>query len=138
MINIRECFEENAGAFTRSLQGAGFSVEQAGKFLPEAASGILESTKESGITQLSAGFASGDPAKPLSDINVDAIADKLGMDADQVSSGLLAIMPVLSSVMSDKSEGILDAVSSLAGGSTEDLINAAKKFFSLITFILIN
>ena len=60
------------------------------------------------------------------------------MDVDQVSSGLLAIMPVLSSVMSDKSEGILDAVSSLAGGSTEDLINAAKKFFSLITFILIN
>ena len=68
------------------------------------------------------------------------------MDADQVSSGLLAIMPVLSSVMSDilstvmsdKSEGIFDAVSSLAGGSTEDLINSAKKFFSLITFILIN
>ncbi len=27
MINIRESFEENAGAFTSSLQGAGFSEE---------------------------------------------------------------------------------------------------------------
>lgn len=127
MINIRECFEENAGAFTRGLQAAGFSVEQADKFLPEAASGILESTNESGITQLIAGFASGGPAKLLSEINVDAIADKLGTDADQVSSGLVAIMPVLSSVMSDKSEGILEAVSYLAGGSPEDLINSAKQ-----------
>lgn len=130
MINIRECFEENAGAFTSSLQGAGFSVEQAENFLPEAASGILESTKESGITQLIAGFTSGGSEKLLRDFDVEAIADKLGMDADQVSTGLVAIMPVLSNLMSDKSEGLLGAASSLVGGSSEGLINSAKKFFS--------
>ncbi len=98
--------------------------------MPEAASGILESTKESGITQLIAGFASGGPENLLSEINIDAIADKLGMDANQVSTGLVAIMPVLSNLMSDKSEGLLGAASSLVGGSSEGLINSAKKFFS--------
>ena len=52
------------------------------------------------------------------------------MDADQVSTGLVAIMPVLSNLMSDKSEGLLGAASSLVGGSSEGLINSAKKFFS--------
>ena len=98
--------------------------------MPEAASGILESTKESGITQLIAGFTSGGSEKLLRDFDVEAIADKLGMDADQVSTGLVAIMPVLSNLMSDKSEGLLGAASSLVGGSSEGLINSAKKFFS--------
>ncbi len=102
-------------------QSAGFSIEQAERILPEAASGI---------TQLIAGFASGGPAKLLSEINVDAITDKLGMDANQVSTGLVAIMPVLSNLMSDKSEGLLGEVSSLVAGSSEGLINSAKKFFS--------
>ena len=52
------------------------------------------------------------------------------MDTEQVSSGLVAIIPVISKVMSDKSEGLFGAVSSLAGGSSEDLIDSDKKIFS--------
>ena len=130
VINIKECIEENASTFTRSLQGAGFSPEQASKFLPEAASGILDSTKDSGITQLIAGFASGGPSKLLSLVNADAIADKLGMDANQVSSGLVAMIPVLSQLITDKGDGILGKVSSLSGDSSGDLINSAKNLFS--------
>lgn len=113
---IKDCFKEHGGAFIEQLKVAGFSVDQAKQFLPEAASGILDSTQDTGVDQITKQFASGGPAELLSSVNVAAIAEKLGIDSDQVTTGLVAIAPVLAKAISQKSDGLIDAVSSLAPG----------------------
>ena len=43
---VKKCFEEEPGIFTESLQGIGFSVEQASLFIPDVASFIIESMQK--------------------------------------------------------------------------------------------
>lgn len=127
---IKECFDEHGGAFTESLENAGFSFEQARQFLPEAASSILDLTQDASAVQIITGLSSDGPSTLHNAINVDAIAEKLDMSPNHVTSGLEAIMPILSQAITDKGDGKLGLVSSLAGGSVDDLISSAKKLFS--------
>lgn len=127
---ITECFEQHSGAFTEKLAGAGFSIDQAKQFLPEAASGIFNATQDAGAEQMITGLITGGPSKLISSINITEMASKLGMNSEQISSGLEAIAPLLSQVLSETNNGVVGAVSSLTGGSTADLISSAKKLFN--------
>ncbi len=113
---LNECFEEHGGALTEQLTAAGFSGDQARQFLPEAASGILESAQGLDVAEISQQLVSDGPSPFLSAVNVDAIAEKLGMNPDLVTKGLAAIAPVLSQAFAQKGEGLMGAVSSLAPG----------------------
>ena len=113
---IKECFEEQGGALTEQLKAAGFSGDQAGQFLPEAASGILDSAQGMDIAEITSQLVSDEPSQFLNAINVDAIAEKLGMSSDLVTKGLAAIAPVLSQAFAQKGDGLLGAVSSMAPG----------------------
>ena len=113
---LKECFEEHDGVLTEQLKGAGFSADQASQFLPEAASGILDSARDMDVAELSSQLVSDGPSQLLSAVNVDSIAEKLGMNPDLVTKGLAAIAPVLSQAFAQKGEGLMGAVSSLAPG----------------------
>lgn len=114
---IKECFEENSGAFTEKLEGVGFSIEQAQNFLPETATSILASGQNIDIAQAIRDLLSETPGQLLNSIDVDSISEKLDIHSNQVRSGLGAIAPVLSKVILQKDKGIVDAISSLAWGS---------------------
>ena len=113
---LKECFEENDGALTEQLKGAGFSADQASQFLPEAASGILDSARDMDVAEVSSQLVSDGPSQLLNAVYVDSIAEKLGMNPDLVTKGLAAIAPVLSQAFAQKGEGLMGAVSSLAPG----------------------
>jgi len=113
---IENCFKEHGGALIEQLTVAGFSVDQATQFLPEAASGIANATQDTGVEQITSRLLSGDPSELFDSVNVAAIAAKLGIDSDLVTKGLAAIAPVLAKTLSQKSDGLIGAVSSLAPG----------------------
>jgi hypothetical protein len=113
---IKDSFKEHEGALIEQLKVAGFSVDQAKQFLPEAATGILDSTQDAGVEQITKRLLSGDPSELSGSVDIAAIAAKLGIDSDQVTKGLAAIAPILARVLSQKGGGLLGAVSSFAPG----------------------
>jgi len=113
---IKDCFEEHGDVLTKQLEGAGFSADQASQFLPEAASGILESAQGLDVAEISQQLIADDPSSLLGAFNADAIAEKLGMNSDLVTKGLAAIAPLLSQAFAQKGEGLMGAVSSMAPG----------------------
>lgn len=113
---ISKCFQENDGAFLEQLKAAGFSTDQARRFLPASESYFLDFTQDKGVEQITQQLVSDSPAQFLNSVNADAIAKKLGMDSDLVKKGLAAIVPLLAQTFSRKSEGLIGAVTSIAPG----------------------
>lgn len=111
------------------LQGVGFSADQASKFLPVAASGILSSFERKDIEEIISAFGSKDPSLLLSAVNVDAIAKKTNISSDMVTTGLEAISPVLSQAFTHSSDGMVGAAISIAWDSKRDFVSTAKKDF---------
>ena len=124
---IQEFFTENSGVLTERLESAGFTTEQAGKFLPEAAAGILKSFQHKELEHIIAAFGMEDPDRLVSAINVNAIAQNVDMNAYQIKSGFKAIMPDLAMAFTQSSGGIVGAAASIAWGSTGYVLNSAKK-----------
>lgn len=127
---IEECFNENRSLFTAKLQEVGFTEEQANKFFPEAAEGILDSTHNSGIAQKIGELLSDDPSTLLASIDVESIAQTLGMSSGRVKTGLEAIAPVLSKILLEKGDGIAGDAALLGKGAKAKFLKSAKKFFS--------
>lgn len=111
---IKECFRENAGTFTEKLKAAGFSVDQARQFLPEIESSILDSVENSGVAKMITCLVSEEPSRMFSTSDINLMAIKLGMNSDQVMSGLEAIMPVMTRAFSKNNYETVGAVDSLA------------------------
>jgi len=76
----------------------------------------LDSAQDTGVEAIAKQLASDSPAQLLSSVNTNAIAEKLGMNADLVTKGLAAIAPVLAQAFSQKNDGLVGAVTSLAPG----------------------
>ena len=113
---IKNCFKEHGAALIEQMTMARLSVDQATQFLPEAASGVLNSTQDTGVEQITTRLLSGDPSELSDSVNIAEIAAKLGIDSDLVAKGLAAIAAVLAKTPSQKSDGLIGAVSSLAPG----------------------
>lgn len=123
---ISEFFDQNESHLMQKLEGAGFSVNQARDFLPEAAESILRSTQNTGIAQAITGLLD-DPAQLMDSINANEIVEKLKMRPERVASGFGVIIPVLSRALSQKRNGI---VGSIGRGSVGDFMSSARKLFS--------
>ena len=95
MKRIKKCFEEHNNAFTESLINANFSSDEVMKFLPEAVSGILESSNKTSIYQTINVLLSNHPRLLLKNMNISMIARKSEMSQFQVATGLQAIAPIL-------------------------------------------
>ena len=108
---LKEKGTELAGGLVDKL---GFSTEQAEAFVPEAAASVFDVVKEkSGELDLS-NLASS--AGSLVDgVDAGALAEKVGIDSSQVTSGLGAIVPILLSALQAKAGG-LSGLTSMLGG----------------------
>lgn len=113
---IKECFNEHDGALIDQLKGAGFSGYRARQFLPEAATGILDTSQDTSVEQMTKQMVSGAPSQFLNSVNIEVIAEKLGMNSEQVTKGLAAITPVLAREFSRESDYLFGALTSLAPG----------------------
>ena len=86
---IKVYIAENISTLTQNLSDAGFSVEQATDFLPEVTPNIKDAFNDANSEHV----ISSDPSELLSSINIDEIADNLGISREQVASGLEIILP---------------------------------------------
>jgi len=95
MNPIKQCFESHDHLLTSSLLNANFTHGQARQFLPQAATGLLESSRNTSLFQTLASLLSDSQYMMLRKIDVESIARNTGIDSDQVKAGLHAIAPVL-------------------------------------------
>ena len=92
---IEQCFNEHNKALLKRLIAADFSIEEATQLLPEIELALYISSRKTGEFQTIARLFSKYPYEITKSVNVDALAMKVGIDADQVATGLRAIAPLL-------------------------------------------
>ena len=124
---IQKFFGVNGSVLSEQLQDSGFTEEQAGKFLSEAASGILNAYQHKEIEVIISALEMDNPARLLNTVNVNAIANNIGMSSDQVTRGFEVLAPVMSKAFKKYSGGIVGAAASIAWGSTSDFLSLVKK-----------
>ncbi len=114
---LNQLMGERGGEMLSALTGAGFSAEQAEKFLPVAGEGIGKALGEADVTALLG--ASDDPVAGLLDkIDVSGIAARVGLDASLVETGLRSLLPQVLVALQGEGGG----VSSLLGGGLGGLL----------------
>jgi len=124
---IQKFFGVNGSVLSERLQDSGFTAEQAGKFLSEAASGILNAYQHKEIELIISALEMDKPTKLLNAVNVNVIANNIGISSDQVTAGFEVLAPVMSKAFKKYSGGIVGAAASIAWGSTGDFLNLVKK-----------
>jgi len=120
---IQNFFGVNSAVLSERLEIEGFTAEQARMFLPEVASGILKAFKNKEIEQIIAVLETEEPEKLLNSVNINSIAQNIGMNSDQVMSGFEVITPVMAMAFKKHSGGIVGAAASVACGATGDFFN---------------
>ena len=110
---------------TGYLMRAGFSSDQAREFLTTAASSILESFHHREIEEIIAAMGSAEPTRLLNTVNVNVLADKLGINAYLVRQGFETVSPVMARAFSANSRGVVGAAASIAWGSDTDFAKLA-------------
>ena len=111
---IKKCFKINDSAFSAALVAVGFSEDQIIRFLPETQCCILHTIKNHSLEKIIGIMLSRDPARILYLIDIDTMAEILGMSSSKVRSGFDAITPVMSRAMSYKTSEIVAATASSA------------------------
>ncbi len=122
---INNCFEEYRSSFTKKLEDVGISADAADAFLSETAARLLYIIKTTPLEKSVQILLSDKPSRLLKLIDADAMAIKMNMSAEQVSSGLRSIAPVMSQVFSLKSNEIIAATASLAWKTNDEFITVA-------------
>ena len=123
---IEEFFHDNGNDLLLQLQASGFSREQAVRFLHEASASILRAFHHKAIEEIIAAISMAEPSKLLHAVNIQAIAEKLGMNAYLVRSGFETFAPAMAKAFSSNSQGVVAAAASIAwgaNGSFPDLAN---------------
>lgn len=123
---------EMASALTSK---AGFSADQAEKFVPEAGSSAVEALKSKASSLDMENLASpGNISSILGGIDIGALAGKVGVTADQGSKGLTTMLPMLLGLMGSKAKGMAGMMSMLglgggAAGAADKLKGLGGKLF---------
>jgi len=121
---IKQLFEEHGRELTHRLEAAGFSTEQAGKFLPQAASGFEDSVQSTDLGSVISSLSTGSGEH----FNNENIAQKLAINSEMVSAGISAIAPVILPHIMQKNSALGATLAGLA--SNGSLFSSAKKLFS--------
>lgn len=122
---INNCFEEYKSSFTKKLEDAGISGNASDAFLSETAARLLYIIKTAPLEKTIQILLSDKPSRLLKLIDADAMAIRMNMSAEQVSSGLQSIAPVMSQVFSLKSNEIIAATAALAWQTNDKNITKA-------------
>lgn len=103
------------------LQASGYFSGQANNFLAKAASGILKSFQHKEMELVISALEMDDPAKLLSAVNLNAVANNIDMSIDQSRAGYEVFTPVMDMAFIKHSGGVVGAAASIARGSCGNL-----------------
>ena len=125
---IKIHFDEYSSALSKKLEDAGITGDLASQFLTETASAIQYTIKNSSLEKTIKILLSDNPSQLLKSVNAHEMAKKLGINTEQVSSGLNVIAPAVSQVFSLKRQEIVAATASLAWKTTDESTDLASNF----------
>lgn len=117
---VEEFFENQRGVLSEALQGVGFTDQQTGQFLDEAASGILHSFHHKEIAAIIEIMNIDDPSQLVRSININSIAENMSLDIGLVASGIEVIAPIMAEAFTKNSDGVVFAAASIAWGNFLD------------------
>ena len=97
--------DKTAGVLISGLIGRGFTKEQAENFLPEAGSSVISAFKDNG--------GNSDTGSIIGNIDLTAIASKVGIGSNLVNDGMKYIIPnILSQLGGDGMGSVLGKIKS--------------------------
>lgn len=92
-MDIQELLSSQGPALLSKLQGAGLSADQAKDFLPAAGEQVSEAVSGGGVASLLGG--GGGVEDLLKNVDVGAIAEKVGIDSALAEKALQSIVPTV-------------------------------------------
>ena len=125
---INNCFNEYRSSFTKKLEDVEISGNVADEFLSETADRLLYIIKTAPLEKTIQILLSDTPSRLLNSIDTDAMAIRMDMSSEQVTSGLRSIAPVMTQVFTLKSNEIVAATASLAWNTTDEYITSAGSY----------
>ena len=124
---IKDCFEKQASPILVKLKTAGFSEEQASKFLTAVNVRITLCIQSPGAGNMISRLMVDGPEELLNRENIEAIAAETNMDTGQVKTGFNSIMPFLSEAFSENNDTLVSSIASSLFGSGNKTHNSIKK-----------
>lgn len=125
---VQQFLDADLGHVVSELTNAGFSNDQANRFIPEAITSFIDALHSSDLSSL----LNADGRERLSTllISVDAtgLAERLDIGSDMACAGLSTIMPRFLRFVKD-TDGLGSLVSMLANGGTGNPANLARELF---------
>lgn len=115
---IQNILSEKGGDLIGALTGrAGYTTEQAKRFLPEAGSAVGEAvTSQASKLDLSDLASAANIGAVLKGVDVSALATRTGVSAEQGSAGLNALLPMLLGFIGEKGKGAGGLLALLGSG----------------------
>ncbi len=123
---LKEKSPQLMGALTSK---AGFSPEQAEKFVPAAGSAVMDTMKsQAGNLDLDNLSSPNNVKTVMGGIDAGSLASMAGVTPQQSVGGLTAIVPMLLGLIGSKAGGASGLVSMLGGGGIDKLGKVGKLF----------
>ena len=123
---INNCFNEYRSSFTKKLEDVEITGNVADEFLSETAARLMYIIKTAPLEKTIQTLLSDKPSRLLNSIDANAMAKKMNMSSEQVTSGLRSIAPIMTQVFSLKSNEIVAATASLAWKTTDEFVHSAE------------
>lgn len=125
---ISDIIKERSGDLIGQLTSkAGFSREQAERFVPAAGSSVADTLAkkalELDLTNLASASSIGAIAKH---VDVRALSQKAGVTAEQGAKGLSSLLPMLMGLIGDRAKDAGGLLSLLGGGASGGNLGALK------------
>jgi hypothetical protein len=125
---VRQFLDADAGNTIRELKNAGFSSDQAKRFMPEAMSSFIDALQSSDLSKLLSADGREQLSTLLISVDVTGLAERLDIGSDMACAGLSVIIPRFLSSIKDN-DGLGSLVRMLVNGGTGNLANLAKELF---------
>lgn len=113
---LKQILDEQGAELAGSLvTNLGFGAEQAQAFVPEAATSVFDAVKEK-AGDLDLSDLASNAGTLVNSVDAGALAERVGIEPSQATSGLGAIVPSLLTALQEKAGGLSGLTSMLGGG----------------------
>jgi hypothetical protein len=117
---LKDLLANNSPALVNTLSEAGFNAQQAEEFIPEVGQSVQDAFSSGDLISLLGGSNTDSIVNTLLEkLDIEAIANKLGLDESMASSGVEALIPKVMELINQDGGGLsslLQGEGGLLGG----------------------
>ena len=124
---VKQFLDVKGGATISALADAGFSRDQATRFIPEAIRDLVGAVQSQDLQRLLDTDSAQQASQLLRAVDISALAARLGIGKDMAGAGITTMIPQLLGLI--KEQGLGNLVGLLGKGSMGSVANLAKGLF---------